>query len=117
MGAWRDRDKDGFLLGPEPDELGSRYQSVTIVVSIMLNMDRRLIGRYLVADPKICHGKLTFAGTRVPVETVLHFLSKGKSMDAILADWPELTAEAVAEAIELAAAALNKQAVQKAYAG
>ena len=25
----------------------------------------RLMGRYIVADPRICHGKPTFRGTRV----------------------------------------------------
>ena len=25
------------------------------------------IGRYIVAEPKICHGKLTFRGTRIMV--------------------------------------------------
>jgi uncharacterized protein (DUF433 family) len=33
---------------------------------------RRLeFGRYVVADPAICHGKLTFKGTRVFVADVL----------------------------------------------
>jgi uncharacterized protein (DUF433 family) len=80
-------------------------------------MKRKLIGRYLVSDPKVCHGKLIFTGTRVPVETVLHFLGKGKSVEAILQDWPELTPEAVAEAIDLAAAALTRQHVSGVRAG
>jgi uncharacterized protein (DUF433 family) len=69
-------------------------------------MNRLDVGKHLVVDPRICHGKLTFKGTRVPVGTVLHCLAKGKSMEAILADWPELTWAAVEEAVELAAAAL-----------
>ena len=28
----------------------------------------KLLGRYIVADPKICHGKPTFRGTRIFVE-------------------------------------------------
>jgi uncharacterized protein (DUF433 family) len=66
-------------------------------------MKRSKVGRYLVVEPKVCHGKLTFKGTRVPVETVLHFLAKGKTIEGILADWPELKREAIEEAIELAA--------------
>ena len=27
----------------------------------------QLLGRYIVADPKICHGQLTFIGTRILV--------------------------------------------------
>ena len=69
-------------------------------------MRKKFIGRYLVVDPKVCHGKLTFAGTRVPVETVLNWLAKGKTMKAILASWPEIPKEAVEEATQLAAAAL-----------
>jgi uncharacterized protein (DUF433 family) len=64
------------------------------------------IGRHLVKDPRICHGKLTFKGTRVPVETVLNRLGKGRSIDEILNSWPELTRTAITEAIHLATATL-----------
>lgn len=76
-------------------------------------MKRREIGHFLVVDPRVCHGKLTFKDTRVPVETVLHRLARGRTVEAILADWPELTREAVEEAIDLAAAALTKQYAAK----
>ncbi len=33
-------------------------------------MERLELGKYVVSDPAICHGKLTFKGTRV-VESVL----------------------------------------------
>ena len=69
-------------------------------------MRKKFIGRYLVVDPKVCHGKLTFTGTRVPVETVLNWLAKGKTVESILATWPEITKEAIEEATQLAAAAL-----------
>ena len=64
------------------------------------------IGRYLIKDPAVCHGKLTFRGTRVPVETVLNRLGKGRSIDQILKGWPELKRAAITEAIHLAAASL-----------
>ncbi len=63
------------------------------------------VGQFLIADPRVCFGKLTFRGTRVPVKTVLYFLSTGRSIDKILAGWPELRREAVEEAIRLAAIA------------
>ena len=69
-------------------------------------MKKVKIGRYLVQDPGVCHGKLTFKGTRVPVETVLNRLGKGRSIDEILKSWPELRRAAVAEAIYLATAIL-----------
>jgi len=66
-------------------------------------MQRTEIGEHLVADPKVCHGKLTFKGTRVPVSTVLTFLSTGDSIADILRNWPELSRQAVEEAIRWAA--------------
>jgi uncharacterized protein (DUF433 family) len=32
------------------------------------------LGQFLVIDSRVCHGRLTFRGTRVPVQTVLAFL-------------------------------------------
>ena len=69
-------------------------------------MKRTKIGRYLVREPDVCHGKLTFRGTRVPVETVLSRLGKRRSIEDILSSWPELKRAAIAEAINLAAASL-----------
>ena len=63
-------------------------------------------GKYLVMDPKICHGKLTFKNTRLPVETILNRIAKGRTLEEILVDWPELSRGAVAEAVRLAAEAL-----------
>jgi len=77
----------------------------------------REVGKFLVVDPGICHGKLTFKGTRVPVQTVLVFMSKGWTMDQILADWPELKREGVVEAIQLAADALVERSGAAAQAG
>jgi uncharacterized protein (DUF433 family) len=67
------------------------------------------VGKYLVADPEVCHAQLTFKGTRVPVETVLIYLAKGRSLKEVLGDWPQLKQEAVVEAIQLAAAALTER--------
>ncbi len=63
-------------------------------------MQRVEIGNHLVIDPEICHGQMTFKGTRLPVDTVLTFLAKGYSVDQLLRSWPELTRPAVEEATE-----------------
>ena len=79
-------------------------------------MEPLAVGRFLVADARICHGKLTFKGTRVPVETVLSFLAQGETIDQVLQSWPEIKREAVEEAILLAAAAwpeLLRQPVER----
>jgi uncharacterized protein (DUF433 family) len=60
------------------------------------------VGEYLVADPRVCHGKMTFRGTRVPVETILSYLAKGHSLAYLRKSWPEVRAEAIAEAVRLA---------------
>lgn len=62
------------------------------------------VGEHLVIDPRVCHGKLTFKGTRVPVQTVLVFLAEGDSIEEILESWPELRREAVIEAVRFAVA-------------
>ena len=76
-------------------------------------MKPREIGKYLIVDPRVCHGKLTFKGTRVPVETVLYFLSTGRPFEELLAGWPEVKKEALEEAVQLAAGALVKQSKAK----
>lgn len=60
------------------------------------------IGEHLVVDPEICHGQVTFKGTRVPVETILALLGKGYSVDQLLKSYPELTRTAIEEALRLA---------------
>lgn len=67
------------------------------------------VGNYLLVHPGVCFGQLTFDGTRVPVETVLLYLAKGRTIDQILESWSELTREAVVEAMRLAATALVKR--------
>ena len=70
------------------------------------SMKRIEIGSYLVRDPEICHGQLTFQGTRILVETVLSYLAAGRSIDWALDEWPRLSRDAVQEALQLATAAL-----------
>jgi uncharacterized protein (DUF433 family) len=64
---------------------------------------RTLLGRYMVADPEICHGKPTFLATRIMVAQVLKQVAKGLPWDAITAEWRgTISKEAIAEAVELA---------------
>ncbi len=71
----------------------------------------KLLGRYIVADPKICHGKPTFRGTRIFVEDVLDQVASGMAWEAIIEEWNDsLTREAIAEAVQLASQALLKHA-------
>src|SRR5262245_20937490 len=72
-------------------------------VTSMARAQRRLLGEYIVADPRICHGKPTFIGTRIMVAQVLRQVACGMSWNKITAEWRgTVTKEAIAEAIELA---------------
>jgi len=66
------------------------------------NAEPVLVGEHLVIDPRVCHGELTFRGTRVPVETILRYLADGYSLAYVRKSWPEVSAEAIQEAIRLA---------------
>jgi len=66
-----------------------------------------LEAKYIVADPRICHGALTFRGTRVFVADVLDQVASGMDWDEIIRQWHGfITREAIAEAILAASAAL-----------
>ncbi|OGG50067.1 hypothetical protein A2763_04275 [Candidatus Kaiserbacteria bacterium RIFCSPHIGHO2_01_FULL_54_36] len=64
---------------------------------------RAVINKYIVADPKICGGKLTFNGTRVMVWQVLEAMAHGETIDEILEDWPSITEKHVRAALDYAA--------------
>lgn len=73
------------------------------------------LGRYMIADPNICHGKPTFLGTRVMVTQVLRQVAKGMSWDAIEAEWRgTVSRDAIAEAVELALRAFEQHAAEDA---
>jgi uncharacterized protein (DUF433 family) len=60
------------------------------------------LGRYIVAHPKICHGKPTFRGTRIMVSQVLELVARGMDWESIIERWDNhLTKEAIAEAVRL----------------
>lgn len=62
---------------------------------------------YVVADPQICHGKLTFRGTRIFVKDVLDMVAADVDWDKIVEDWRgSVSKEAIAEAVRLATVAL-----------
>jgi uncharacterized protein (DUF433 family) len=71
---------------------------------------RRELGKYVVVDPEIHHGDVTFRGTRIPVAFVLEDVADGTDWDTIIELWNgSITKEAIAEAICLASDALVAQ--------
>lgn len=66
-------------------------------------MPKKKLGRYIVADPDICHGKPTFKGTRILVEQVLGQVAKGLRWETIVDEWRgDISVDAIAEAVDLA---------------
>jgi uncharacterized protein (DUF433 family) len=67
----------------------------------------RVLGRHVVSDPRICHGKPTFRGTRVRVADVLEQVASGMAWETIIEEWNHtITSEAIREAVQLASEAL-----------
>ncbi|MFQ5631518.1 MAG: DUF433 domain-containing protein [bacterium] len=74
-------------------------------------MNRKLLGRYIVADPEICHGKPTFIDTRIMVSQVLKQVESGMAWEAIVDEWQgKIKKEAIAEAVRLASQAFYRHA-------
>jgi uncharacterized protein (DUF433 family) len=53
-------------------------------------------------SPDILGGTPVFAGTRVPVQTLLDYLEGGESIDDFLEGFPSVTREQVVSFLELA---------------
>jgi uncharacterized protein (DUF433 family) len=74
-------------------------------------MSTATIGRYIVADPKVCHGQPTFRGTRIMVSQVLEQVALGMAWESIIDRWEgSITREAIAEAVRLSGQAFLEHA-------
>jgi uncharacterized protein (DUF433 family) len=79
----------------------------------MARKQRKLLGRYIVVDPEICHGKPTFLGTRILVAQVLKQVAKGMPWHKITAEWRgTVTKDAIAEAVQLALCTFEDHAIE-----
>jgi uncharacterized protein (DUF433 family) len=65
----------------------------------------------ITSDPAILGGKPCIKGTRISVEFILELYSSGATLDDILSAYPQLTAEAVQEALRYAARFLKNEIV------
>ncbi len=74
-------------------------------------MSEKIIGRYIITDPQICHGKPTFRGTRIMVSQVLDQISKEMAWETIIEEWNgKVSRDALAEAVRLASLAFVEHA-------
>lgn len=76
-------------------------------------MTRKELGKYIVADPKICHGTPTFKGTRIMVWQVIEMVGDGMPWEQIVAAWDgRVPFDAIAEAVQLAGKAFADHATE-----
>lgn len=61
-------------------------------------------------SPDRLSGAAVFAGTRVPVQTLIEYLEAGDSLDDFLEDFPSVSREHAVAVLELAKQALDAQA-------
>ena len=79
----------------------------------MAKQQKKLLGRYIVADPAICHGKPTFVGTRIMVWQILKQVAKGTPWEIIVERWGgRISKEAIAEAVALAERTFENHALE-----
>ena len=62
-------------------------------------------------DPDKCFGKPCIRGLRMPVASVLNYLSSGMTIDEILKEWPELEREDIYQALGYAALTMEERIV------
>jgi len=62
-------------------------------------------------DPDKCFGKPCIRGLRMPVASILSYLSSGMTVDEILKEWPELEQEDIYQALGYAAWVMEERVV------
>ena len=61
----------------------------------------------VLSDPEILGGTPCFRGTRVPIDSLIHYLEAGDSLDEFLDNFPSVSREAAIAALEEAKALLT----------
>ncbi len=62
-------------------------------------------------DPEKCFGKPCVRGLRMPVASILAYLSGGMSIDELVTQWPELEREDIYQALGFAATLMEEKVV------
>src|ERR1041384_3244109 len=88
-------------------ESGARPQAKRRGSGGQRNGQRIELGEFVVADPLICHGKLTYKGTRIMVWQILEALAHGESVTELEKAWGGgVSQAAILETIRLASSSL-----------
>lgn len=62
----------------------------------------------IIADQKVMAGVPCIRGTRIPVATIVGMIAEGMTHMEIIADFPQLTADDIRQALLFAAAAVDQ---------
>ena len=62
------------------------------------------------SDPEVLGGVPVFAGTRVPIRTLIDYLESGEALDTFLSDFPTVSMAQAIAALDQAAEALASSA-------
>jgi uncharacterized protein (DUF433 family) len=80
-------------------------------------VDRDTLLARITVDPNVCFGKPCIRGHRIWVSLVLDFLAEGMTIEEILAEYPDLTAEDVRACIAYGAEMARERYVDVSGAG
>lgn len=62
-------------------------------------------------DPEKCFGKPCVRGLRMPVASILAYLSGGMSIEEMLKQWPEIEREDIYQALGFACALMEERVI------
>jgi uncharacterized protein (DUF433 family) len=64
---------------------------------------------HIAYDPEVLNGKPHIIGTRLSIEFILELFASGATKDEVLKAYPQLTTEAIEEALRYAAQAVKNE--------
>lgn len=98
---------------PHTAALAEHYTSLSTVLklSVQENTVVSVPDPPITTSPDRLSGTPVFAGTRVPVQTLIDYLEAGDSLDEFLADFPSVSREHAVAVLRLAKTALLDKAV------
>ena len=73
-----------------------------LILYIFFNYDTPMNEPIITASPDVMGGTPVFAGTRVPVQTLIDYIKGGESIDGFLDGFPTVTREQVIAFLEAA---------------
>jgi len=97
--------RDPFLL-----DWFCAYQ-LTSEMRVIISMEfrRKIMFNHIAYNPEVLSGKPHIIGTRLSIEFILELFASGATRDEVLKAYPQLTADAVEEALKYAAQSVKNE--------